>query len=63
MQHILQVTPILDKLKHLQQALSYKINLSTSQKVSFYFVIKFCKSAIQIFFMTQKYFYIVKRVL
>ncbi|CAH2067192.1 unnamed protein product, partial [Iphiclides podalirius] len=33
MQHLIQATPILEKLKHLQQALSFKIQLSTSQKV------------------------------
>ncbi|XP_072936961.1 mitoguardin [Epargyreus clarus] len=33
MQHLIQVTPILDKLKNFQQALSYKIHLTTSQKV------------------------------
>ncbi|XP_013133704.1 PREDICTED: protein FAM73B [Papilio polytes] len=33
MQHLIQASPIFDKLKHLQQALSYRIHLSTSQKV------------------------------
>ncbi|XP_068621439.1 mitoguardin [Battus philenor] len=33
MQHLIQTRPILDKLKHIQQAFTYKIQLSTSQKV------------------------------
>ncbi|CAK1550119.1 unnamed protein product [Leptosia nina] len=33
MQHIIQVSPLLDKIKQFQQALSFRIQLTTSQKV------------------------------
>ncbi|CAH2240603.1 jg21076 [Pararge aegeria aegeria] len=33
MQHMIQASPILEKLKHFQQVLSYRIQLTTSQKV------------------------------
>ncbi|XP_023941567.2 mitoguardin [Bicyclus anynana] len=33
MQHMIQASPVLEKLKHFQQVLSYRIQLTTSQKV------------------------------
>lgn len=41
MQHLIQASPIMEKLKNIQHLLSFRMQLTTSQKVTIFVNIKF----------------------